>query len=234
MSCLSSNSYGITIRTRVGLNDFILFRVKAYLARFGMGAYAVIEGKNEKAHIHAQIFYEKDRKIDDVRKTFKRMIQACFEENQYEFPACLKIEACYDNNFLQYMKKDAEAEIILDTIKDDSITFDNWVYTYVKPEPKEIKKDTYKILREHCAGIKNIKELIDKAIDTCIEHEIHPPKDRLKNLLWWLWMENRKGDSYRGNALYNDLKDMLESPTEKRTPKKWSTLTAIEDDDEYE
>lgn len=207
MSCLSCNAFGVTTRFRNGVNFDFLEKIKSYFKKCPM-VYCIREKNDNEAHLHFQIWYDKNRSIDDVRKTFKRIIERS-EGLDYEFPHCLKVVGAYnDSYYKEYCQKDIK-EIIYNSVDKDKLLA--FIYSHKKNEKDN--RSLFEILKEQCEGEKNISNITSSCINYCVDNNKCPRRDVLKNIVWWIWMSNRdKDDRSKGELLLDDLKDKLKSP----------------------
>lgn len=168
--------------------------------------YCVREKNDNEAHLHFQIWYDKNRSIDDVRKTFKRIIERS-DGLDYEFPHCLKVVGAYnDSYYKEYCQKDIK-EIIYNSVTKDKLL--DFIYSHKKNEND--RRSLFEILKEHCEGEKCVNRITSRCIDYCVEHNKCPRPDVIKNIIWWIWMSNRE-DRNKGELVLGDLKEKLRSP----------------------
>jgi len=208
MSCLRGNAFAVTTRFRKGLNFDFIENMKKYFPKCLM-VYCVREMEDDKAHLHSQIWYDKDRTIDDVRKTFKRIIMRTVPQDEYEFPACLRIDVCYNDNFYKsYCQKDIK-EIVYSSVDDKKIL--SFIYSHSKNEGKD-KRSLFERLKEVCEGKTKYDDIANCCISYCVESGDCPRRDTLKNNIWWIWMGSNP-ENHRGMKCLDDLKETLKTPT---------------------
>lgn len=210
MSVCLANAYTITTRFRNGVQNNFLDRILKYLKKQWM-VFLVSEKTGKDKHLHFQIWYEKPKKKDDLRKSMMRIIKETVEEDAYEFPHCLKVDGCYNDNFhRQYMLKGDDTEILLNTRDEEQCL--KFIYTHKKNDGED-KRPLMEQLTEACEGQRNVSVITGTCISYCIQHNKYPRKDQLKNMVWWIWMINRgEDDRFRGEEIIADLKEKLRSP----------------------
>ena len=144
--------------------------------------------------------------MDDVRKTFKRIIERT-DGLDYEFPHCLKVVGAYNDSFYkEYCQKDIK-EIIYNSVNDDMLL--KFIYSHKKNEKDN--RSLFEILKEQCEGETHINSITGRCVDYCINHGKCPRRDVLKNIIWWIWMGNRE-DNVKGDFVFEELKEKLKSP----------------------
>ena len=119
MSVRLANSTAITVSIGGNgvNNDFLDILCKYLKSRFGpMMCYAVIEdNKKGVPHLHFQCWFESDRNIDDVRKTYIRMLKKVYGEpskESYIMEHALHVDGAFNGEFaLTYLQKDIKREV---------------------------------------------------------------------------------------------------------------------------
>ena len=178
MSGLSCNAFAITTRFRNGVIFEFLENMKRYFKKCPM-VYCVREKNGNEAHLHFQIWYDNNRNVDDVRKTFKRIIERT-DGLDYEFPHCLKVVGAYNDSFYkEYCQKDIK-EIIYNSVNDDMLL--KFIYSHKKNEKDN--RSLFEILKEQCEGETHINSITGRCVDYCINHGKCPRRDVLKNIVW--------------------------------------------------
>lgn len=116
-------SYGITISTAEPVEGTGQHAITNWLKKQDF-AYSVIEGgegKEQKRHLHAQVWYETPREKGTIDKALKRIIKSHFPES--EIYIALKTKIAYNDDYLEkYMAKDI-TEIVIDKIPENRERF---------------------------------------------------------------------------------------------------------------
>lgn len=186
MSVRPTNSVGLTIAVPGnGINtDFLTLFTKYLNSSNGpeMG-FAILENtKSGRPHLHAQLWYNKDRNIDDIRKTYSRMILKVYDKSEIKMDIALVVKGAYNSEFYtKYLQKD-----ILETVfnKIDKQKLDGWKYTHKLREPGEDKVPAeirfYQSLEEED---KKTPFRVSLALAKFAVANSCPRKDKLQNIL---------------------------------------------------
>lgn len=103
---MSSRSFGITVRTRVGMNEEFKKQFDKWIRLQHKGAY-VFEMEGNDEHIHAQIWLETARTKGNITKPLRCMLQRCYKPDEYILKHALLIKPAYNDDFVdEYMVKD--------------------------------------------------------------------------------------------------------------------------------
>lgn len=101
-------SFGITLRTRVGLNSGIKDGFDKWIKKQDFGAY-VFEKEGTEEHIHAQIWIDEARTRGNVKKPCDAMIRKYFEPNDYKLSIASVVRIAYNDEFVdEYCEKENE------------------------------------------------------------------------------------------------------------------------------
>lgn len=185
MSVRPANSVGITIAIPgKGVNNDFLDLFKKYLnSKWGpeMG-FAIIENtKSGRPHLHAQLWYDKNRSIDDIRKTYSRMILKVWDESEIKMDIALVVKGAYSSDFYStYLQKD-----IVETVfnKIDKQKLDGWEYSH---KLRESADKTPAEIRFYQSLKKEDKETpfnISLALAKFAIENGCPRKDKLQNIM---------------------------------------------------
>lgn len=105
-----SKSFGITIRTRVGMNATFKENISKWLKKQPYSAY-VYEKDGSEEHIHAQIWLEEARTKGNVMKPLAAMLKRCYMPEDYVIKIAIVIKQAYNDDFCtEYMSKDGGLE----------------------------------------------------------------------------------------------------------------------------
>ena len=108
---MSYRSFGITLRTKVGINEGHIKDFERWLKKQDYYAY-VFEKENEERHIHAQIWLEKPRTKGNVKKRLDEHIIKNYEREDYVLQYAAKPKIAYNNEFLDcYCSKENAFEL---------------------------------------------------------------------------------------------------------------------------
>ena len=109
-------SYAITISPSIEVEGKIQKDLTAWINKQPY-AFAVIEGgagKEQKRHLHAQVFYEEPREKGSLTKALKRIVLA--NDAEAKTHIAVKVKIAYNDDFIdEYMTKDI-TELIRDEI----------------------------------------------------------------------------------------------------------------------
>lgn len=105
---MSSRSFGITVRTAVGMNEEFKKQFDKWIRLQPYGAYVYeFKGGPETEHVHAQIWLEKARTKGNVSKPLRYMLQRCYKPDEYILDVALEVVPAYNDDFVEkYMTKD--------------------------------------------------------------------------------------------------------------------------------
>jgi len=110
-------SFGITLRTRVGLNSGLKSGFDTWIKKQDFGAY-VYEKEGSEEHIHGQIWVLEPRTRGNVKKPCDAMIRKYFEPDDYKLSIASVVRIAYNDEFVdEYCQK--ENELIYDNIPPD-------------------------------------------------------------------------------------------------------------------
>jgi hypothetical protein len=116
-------SFGITLRTGIGINDSHINDFDRWIKKQDYGAY-VFEKEGDERHIHAQVWYNEAKAKGSITKVMKRHIINNYNPEDYVLRHAQKIKIAYNDEFLEsYMEKDF--------IKDDDEGLGNFEYNKV-------------------------------------------------------------------------------------------------------
>lgn len=105
-----SRSFGITVRTRVGMNELFKENMTKWLQKQPYCAY-VYEKEGVDKHIHAQIWLDENRTTGNVKKPIVAMLKRCYMPDEYVVKVAIVIKSAYNDDFCKkYMPKDGELE----------------------------------------------------------------------------------------------------------------------------
>jgi hypothetical protein len=110
-------SFGITLRTRVGINSGLKSGFDTWIKKQDYGAY-VYEKEDSDEHIHAQIWIDEARTRGNVKKPCDAMIRKYFEPDDYKLSIASCVRIAYNDEFIEeYCEK--ENELIYSNIPAD-------------------------------------------------------------------------------------------------------------------
>ena len=108
MSSGKYKSFGITLRTRVGLNTGLKDGFDKWIKKQDFGAY-VFEKEGCDEHIHAQIWINDPRTRGNVKKPCDAMIRKYFEPDDYKLSIASCVRIAYNDEFIEeYCEKENE------------------------------------------------------------------------------------------------------------------------------
>lgn len=103
---MSSRSYAITVRTRVGMNDEFKKQFDKWIQLQHHGAY-VFEKDGSDEHVHAQIWLQEPRTKGNVSKPLKAIVARCYNPEDYVLKVAIVVKAAYNDDFIEeYCVKD--------------------------------------------------------------------------------------------------------------------------------
>lgn len=114
-------SFAITIRPKSGVKGDYDAQMTAYIKKQLYSAY-VYEGEAESRHIHAQIFFDKPKRKNDVQKQLCRIAERTDPDWSTASRKVLVsgVKVAYNNSFLDnYMSKENECEFYNPPLKPD-------------------------------------------------------------------------------------------------------------------
>lgn len=112
------NSFGITLRTRIGINSGLKDCFNTWIKKQDYGA-LVYEKEGEEEHIHAQIWIKDARTRGNVKKPCDAMIRKNYEPEDYKLSIASVVKIAYNDEFVEeYCQKDGE--LIYENIPPDS------------------------------------------------------------------------------------------------------------------
>ena len=101
-------SFGITLRTRVGLNTGLKSGFDTWIKKQDFGMY-VFEKEGTEEHIHAQIWIDEARTRGNVKKPCDAMIRKYFEPEDYKLSIASVVRIAYNDEFVdEYCQKENE------------------------------------------------------------------------------------------------------------------------------
>ena len=101
-------SFGITLRTRVGLNSGLKDGFDRWIKKQDFGAY-VFEKDGTEEHIHAQIWINDARTRGNVKKPCDAMIRKFFDPEDYKLSVASVVRIAYNDEFIEeYCEKENE------------------------------------------------------------------------------------------------------------------------------
>lgn len=110
-------SFGITLRTRVGINSGLKDGFDKWIKKQDYGAY-VYEKADTDEHIHAIIWVDEPRTRGNVKKPCDAMIRKYFEPEDYKLSIACVVRIAYNDEFVdEYCQK--ENELIYEKIPPD-------------------------------------------------------------------------------------------------------------------
>ncbi len=102
------NSFGITLRTRVGINPGLKSGFDKWIKSLDYGAY-VFEKEGTDEHIHAQIWIDEARTRGNVKRPCDKLIRKYFDPEDYKLSIASCVRIAYSDEFVdQYMEKENE------------------------------------------------------------------------------------------------------------------------------
>lgn len=105
-----SKSFGITVRTRVGMNEKFIGNFDTWIKKQTYGAY-VFEKEDAERHIHAQIWLSEERTKGNVMKPLRKMLDRCYLPDEYIAKHAICIKPAYNDDFIdEYCQKDNNLE----------------------------------------------------------------------------------------------------------------------------
>jgi len=105
-----SRSFGITVRTRVGMNQKFKDQMSKWLKKQPYSAY-VYEKEGSEEHIHAQIWIAEKRTKGNVMKPVTAIVKRCYEADEYIIKQAICIKDAYNDDFVEeYLTKDNSLE----------------------------------------------------------------------------------------------------------------------------
>lgn len=106
----NSKSFGITIRTRVGINEQFSTNFDRWIKKQPFGAF-VYEKEAHERHIHAQIWLAEPRTKGNVMKPLRKMVERCYQPDEYVLKHAICIKPAYNDDFIEeYCQKDGNLE----------------------------------------------------------------------------------------------------------------------------
>ena len=104
------SSFGITLRTKVGINEKCVKAFDLWIKKQKYGAY-VFEKEGSEKHIHAQIWIEEKRTKGNVMKPLVALLRRCYNPDDFIAKIACVVKPAYNDDFLdEYMQKDGELE----------------------------------------------------------------------------------------------------------------------------
>lgn len=108
---MSYRSFGITLRTKVGINNSHIKEFERWLKKQPYYAY-VFEKEEEERHIHAQIWLTEPRTRGNIKKPLDRHIINNYAKDEFVLRFASNVRIAYNNEFLdEYLQKENSFEL---------------------------------------------------------------------------------------------------------------------------
>jgi hypothetical protein len=99
-------SFGITLRTRVGINSGLKDSFDTWIKKQDFGAY-VYEKEDTDEHIHAQVWTTEPRTRGNIKKPCDAMIRKNFDPDDYKLSIAACVRIAYNDEFIEeYCEKE--------------------------------------------------------------------------------------------------------------------------------